>query len=272
MARFDFNVKREDGKEFKLAVIDITNEIRASSNNIYNTALQDALSKNFLLNAEIEKLLEIRQLNNPTLDEEQIETIRKNLVDMEKKLRSAIQDGQKMTQRQGKLIALAMKKERVKLYQVGKARSELFNKTAESYADNQRLLYFIYACTVDAENGDKYWSSFDEFKKDGASVVYSEASTNFFRSVSGVNLDFESQLYENKWLMRNKMLNSKLQFINSDGQTTDEDGRLINSEGRYIDSKGGFVDFYGNSIDSNGNLLMKDEWEEDIITKVGVSV
>lgn len=254
-----FTVKVGD-KEVKLKTMAVTQEVRLESQKHYVKALTESMSNGYQLRVEIERMLQAKGLMDTAQDEKDQFNIRKSIKDKEIELRTAVKSGRKMTKEEGRALAISIKEDRLKLNEIGSGVSGYFNNTAETYASNEQIQYFVYSCTVLAENGERYWPSFEAFKADVENPVYSQAIRELLTSMTGLDKDYERKLYENSWLIRMGFMNEKLQFINDKGQIVDTDGRLIDDKGRYVNSDGKYVDVYGNLVNENGDLLVPDLW------------
>ncbi len=243
-----------------LKIVPINAAVRFDSNKYYSKAFNEAIQSGLSLKIEIEKLLESRGLLDTSIEDKKDEEVRAKLKELEISLRKGIINNTKMTKEQGKAIALEMRKLRSGLGRRGRSLQDYFDNTVESYAENERLQFFIYATTVDAKTGNKYWKSFDDFKQDNSNTSRT-ASEKFVQALTNVNFDFEKEIYENKWLINRGFMNKDLQLIRQDGKLVDEEGRLIDTEGRFINESGGYVDMFGNPIDKDGKLLIEDIWD-----------
>jgi hypothetical protein len=255
MAKHEFTVGDKT-----LKVIRVTPEIRMESQKYFAKALNEAMENGILLRAEMEEHLANRGLLDSVADEAKAAQIRKAIKDLEIQLRQGIQDGRRMTKEEGKKIALQIREERAKLREIGTTVSNLLSNTAESYANNEQMQYFLYACTVDAKSGQRYWPTYESFKADTDSEAYAKSTGEFLSMMTGVDKDYERKLYEHQWLIKMKFMNEDLQLIDDQGRLVDSEGRLINKDGRFINANGDYVDIYGNPIDETGNLLIADTW------------
>lgn len=256
-----FSVQVED-KKVDLKMGKITPQIRLASQAVYAKALSEALEAGYPLKAEIDHTLESKGLLKFEEHYKKSEELRKKLRQMEVQLKSAVKDGRKMTKEEGKQLAFEMRKIRDELGSVGSDLTNWYNNTVESFASNKQTQYLIYACTLKGDSAQTYWPSFDDFEQDSSDSKL-EISTKIIYALNGISDDSpELKYYENKWLIKQKFVNDKLQPINAEGKLVDVDGRLIDENGRFIDTEGNFVDMYGNKIDTDGNLLAKDGWDE----------
>lgn len=258
-----FTVNIND-KEHEFKVCKISSEIRNKSQAVYSAALQREINNGAPVKAQIDKLLRKRGLLNDEEQEAQAEAVRKKLREMEIKLFSARNpDGSRMTREQGRELAMEMRKERRKVSNIGESINDLYSNTAEQVAQNEQLQYFIYACTLNAGNGKRYWNSYEEFLNDDESPVLGPATDNLLLMLSGVDKDYAKKFPENSWLIRRGYMNDKLQLVNPDGRLIDEEGRFINENGRFVNEAGEFVDQYGYRVDEDGKLLVEDGWEDE---------
>lgn len=257
-----FKTKNGD-KEVELKTIPVNSDIRNKSNEWYNKAFNDALDKGYLLRLEAEAVLAGRNLLDDDEDEKTILTLRKEIKDKEIELRSGKHQGKKMTPQMGYEWAISIKKLRQKLDAVGTNKTSFYKNTVESYAEDERFQYFIFACTVLASNNQTYWLNFEVFKNSMQDQAYADAVQSFIVVNLGFTNEREAELYENKWLKRMGFMNDKFQLINKKGHLVDEQGRLIDEKGRYVNDSGQYVDIYGNLVDEAGNLLVEDGWAEE---------
>lgn len=247
----------------KIKVVKVNKTIAWESNKYYAEAFDLSLNSGYMLRKQVEKVLEERGLNDFSSEYAKSDDLYKQLKELEIKLRRGVVGTRRMTKEEGKQIALEMRKIRKDLNSVGDDNSAYFNNTVEYYAENERLQYLLYACTVHADSGERYWKSFEAFKNapESDNELISKAMTALISNESGVSLE-KKDTYEESWLKRMKIVNELGQFINDKGQAVDEEGRLINSEGRFIDENGNFIDAYGNKVDKDGALLEPDTWVE----------
>lgn len=249
-----------DNKKLDLKIMTISPDIRLESQSYYSRAFDEAYKNGQKLRAEAEKMLQDRNLLDMEADQAKIEGLRKDIKNLEITLRKGLTGNRRMTKDEGRDIALHIKKLRGMIGEVGSSVSSFMNNTVESSAENERLQYFIYACTVFADNGQRYWKSYEAFKGETDSTVIEAATKTFLTSLSGVDTDYEKNLYENQWLRKMGYMNDQLQLIDSKGRLIDSDGKLVNSDGRYINENGDFIDAFGNPVDEKGNLLVEDSW------------
>lgn len=257
-----FTVTLSDGSTQSLITLPITPEIRLHSQRHYAKAWNEALSNGMPLRLEIERTLEAKNLLDTDSDERKLDRLRKEIRLKTKQLKSGVVDGKRIDKTQGRKLALEIRKLRKEVVEVGQSLTEMFSQSVENYAQNEQMQYFVYACTV-KEDGSPYWPSYDSFKDDTDSPVYAEAVKNFITSFTGIDLDYEKELYEVRWLIAMGYMDDELRLIDEKGRFVDLDGRLIDEKGRFINEDGALIDLEGNLIDENGNLLVEDAWGLD---------
>lgn len=253
-----FKTVDNDGNPLTLKIVPITNEMRYMSQSIYSETFAKGLISGLSLHLEVERMLESKNLMDTEADEKRRDALRKELRDNEVKLRKGVINGVRMTKEQGRALALRMRKTREEIQNIGATLLGYFKNTVEATSRDRQNQYLVFS-TVRRENGDLYWANFPEFEND-ASQARIDSTEQFMLSLYRMDKDFELKYYENAWLLRQKMINNKLQFIDEQGRITDENGRLINEKGQFIDSNGDAVDAFGYKIDEDGNLMEPDTW------------
>jgi len=257
-----FEVKVND-KNVSIKVLKVNKEISLSSAKFYSQAFEKALDNGLMLRKQVENMLKERGIYDSKIDEESFEDISKQLRDLEVKLRKGVHGNRRMSKDEGKEIALEMRKLRRKLSTIGSDTTDYFTNTVESVAENERLQYLIYACTVYADSGDNYWKSFEAFKDspETENELISKAMKALIQNESGIELSDRQDSYEDSWLKRMGFMNSKGQLVAKDGKIVDENGRWINEEGRFVNEQGQLVDQFGNLVNEKGDLLEPDTWD-----------
>lgn len=261
MNKVEFVTKVGD-VENKLMSVGVTNEIRSDSNKVYSAAFFEAVESGIPLTVEVEEMLRKKKLLDDEVDNKERESLIKQLRELEVQLRSAKLGNRRMSKVEGREVALKMKHLRIKLVGLSQTKSALFNNTAENIAENTRLNYYVYRCTLKQGSLEPYWKSYDEFKTDTENPVYGDAVKYFISLMTGLDNSSEKKLYENQWLVRMKFMDDNLQLVDDKGRFVDEKGKLIDKDGRYVSENGSFVDSFGNPLDTDGNLDIVDGWAE----------
>ncbi len=242
-----------------LELWEVTPKIQRESEVITNKAFQKGINEDkLLLAAEIDSILAKRNFDFEA-ESKQIDEISGKIRQATVELLAGKVNGRPITKLEGRALALSIQKLRQELDEVGQTRSALYQRTAERYADGERTSYTLYATIIDPKSGKPFFKSFEDFKENLNSPVVRDALDILVRRITNGNTNVEARHPENKWLIKHKFMNEKLQLINEKGHACDEDFRLIDENGYYINDTGQRVDKYGNRLDDNGELLIVDD-------------
>jgi len=252
-------------KEVELKSISISPDIRLESSKWYARAFDAALDNGCKLRLEVEKMLESRGLLDTKVEQAKATALKSDLRKKEVQLKSAKVDGKKINVDEGFKLAMEMQRLRRELQTIGSNTIDYFKDTVEAKADEERFQFFIYACTIVGETGERFWPSFEAYKNDKEAKYYGDIVTNFVKISLGMDTDLENVLYENKWLKKMGFVDSKGRFINKQGHLIDSDGKLINEKGQWVDAQNNVVDQFGNLIDIDGNLMVPDGWDLPVV-------
>jgi hypothetical protein len=254
----DFTTFEYDGKTY--VVRRPNNKVRRNSDAVYAQAYRDALKNGFLLDSEIDDLLEDRGFSRKAVGQRRNKLMKK-IRDMEVK----IAHGEFKSLEAGRDMCFQIADWRDELWDIDKARTELEAQTVERNAENRRFNYFAFAC-VTTEDGDSLWDDFEDFENDNSELA-TKAATELLMLVYGINQEASKEVVvnrvENRWLRKHGFMNDELQLIDKDGRLIDREGHTINEKGEYVDDDGHRVDLYGNRLDDEGNLLFLEDLEDE---------
>ena len=248
-SKFEF-----EGNKYK--VIMPTRKIREQSDSVYAKTFRAALADNYMLESEVDEILEQRGLSGETYDKKKTDLLKEM-----RQLEAILVNETYKSPEEGKSIALSIRKVRDKLEAIEKPRLELNQMTANSRAESRRFNYYAYAC-VRTDSGDKIWTSYQDYENDESDFAYVAANEvlKLMYSMTAETLDDMTALRtENIWLKNKGFVNDDMYFIDKDGNTVDSEGRRINEKGQYIDEDGNFIDKFGNALDENGKLIKKEK-------------
>lgn len=248
---FDASFTVNDGdKDVELEIKAATLNDQREAQKIYNQAFSDAVKSGSIVRARLDDLLKEQGLWD---DSKQIKfvTLQKKIMDSDKQLaRGGI------SLKQAKQIAVSMKKYREELRDLISVKTNLDSHTAEGQADNARFNYLVSACVVYKNNGNKYFKNYEDYLNRGSELVALTAAQKLAAIMYGLDSDFEKKLPENKFLIKYKLVNDKLDYIDDKGRLVDENGRLVDEFGRFINEDGKFVDIDGNLVNEDGDLVV----------------
>lgn len=233
--RVEFTVNDND-KETKLAIRALTYEDQEEANRVYSAKIASLLrekgNKKLLLRQELDNYL--REAGIWTdVDQTKINNL---YADIESLLGQLKKGGQKLST--GREICIKIIDKRKEIVQVTQKRQIFDNVTIEASADNERLDYIVYICTVYAENGEQYWQSFEDMKNDKSSNVYEKAYLEVMKNVFGIDAEYEKSLPENKWLKKYSFINNNLEYTDrKTGEKVDVTGRPVQELEKEIERK-----------------------------------
>lgn len=245
----------------KYTVIKPTNKIRKQSDAIYAKAYREAIGNGFLLNVEIDKILEERNLTDNDITKE-----RTKLVKQIRDLEVILAKEEYSSVEEGKEVAFKIKDLRSQLINADTAKSELNKLSADNLAENKRFAFLSYSC-ISSDDGKPVWSSFEEYEDDESPLAYKAASELLvlqYNIYQDNQKEVESHYTENVWLIKNGFMNDNLDLIDDKGRMIDRHGRLINDKGEFINEDGHRIDIYGNLLDDKGRIIFikQDKKEE----------
>jgi len=238
-------------KEFEIKAANLNEQREAQK--VYNQAFSDAVKSGSIVRARLDDLLKEQGLWD---DKKQLEfiTVQKQLADNEKQLSKG-----GISLKKAKSIAVEMKKLRDDLRELISVKSNLDTHTAEGQADNARFNYLVSACVVYKDTKKPYFTGYDDYINRSIEPVALIGAQKLASLMYGLDSDFEKKLPENKFLLKYKLVNDKLEYVDNQGRLVDQDGRLIDKDGRFINEEGKFVDQYGNLVNDSGDYVVEFE-------------
>lgn len=249
----DMNKKVFTVDGLELAIKRPTADIRTKAKLIYNKSWKEAVVNGSILKRNIEKEAEELGLWSKE-DEKKSDEIKNELRSLELKLRSGAKSYS--SKDEAKVDAFKMRELRNELLEINRAKDELYPYTAESYADDAQLKYFISQCCINNTSGAKYFKDYEDFVANSEGEIAQAALGAYFELMFSDVEDFQAQFYENQWLKENSYVDDKYRLINTEGKLVDLEGRLIDENGRYINEQNEYVDKLGNRVDENGNYVV----------------
>lgn len=175
-------------------------------------------------------------------------------------------DGSKMTLKQGRDLAIKIKKIIAERRDMLVERSSMENNTVEGQAENQYFNYLISCCTYTVyDNGkeEPYFKSLEDYlARSNTPEAFICASTLSSMLYSGLNLEQQKSYTENTFLMNYNFMDDSLHLLNEKGQLVDEEGRLINEFGQLVNDKGELVDEKGNVLSNEWGTFVDEDGNE----------
>lgn len=245
-----FTTKDEKDKPLELAVKRPNVEQSKELQKVWNRSFNEALANGAILRARINDVARRQGLWDDDKEKE-LSTLQKELYEIELKLGKGGNAG--LTKKAAKALAFRVREIRVEMRLLTAARNELDGKSAEAQAENEKFSYAVYLCTIYPDTGEKYFKDYEDFKSKENEQVALDAAKYLALLTYNLDPNYESDLFENKFLKTYGFVDEKLRLINKDGKLVDSEGRLIREDGRFINAKNELVDADGNLVDEQGN-------------------
>lgn len=257
-------------EKVKLVIKRPTNAILSQAQRVAAKAWTDCVRDGIMTKKELEKFMKKQGIWDADKDEAQTK-IAQEISDLEKQLFvGGTHKGSKLRASEGKDIAIKMRMKRNELRDLIAEKIALEQNTAESISDNSRFDFLVSSCTFH-ENGNKVYSSLEDYKDNADSDLGFAAATALASMLYSVDKDFESKLPENKFLKMFNFVDEDLSLVNDKGETVDLDGRKIDKNGYYINEEGKRVDKDGNILDEFGNYVPTLTYVDEKGKKIDIS-
>lgn len=254
MNRKEFTVEI-DGVQKNLCVRLPRTEDTQEADRIYATTVADMIKspKNPkpLLRSQLESFLRENKIWT-TEDEDKVRKLNSEITETLNKLRLG---GIKLSE--GREHAIQIIEKRKSILDIMAKRRTFDDTTIEAIAEDRRNDYLLFACTINPETSDRYWSSFEDFLQTKLTGVYNSVYKNFY-AVLGIDSDFEKKLPEAQWLTKYKFVDENLNFIDrKTGTFVDRNGQPLKQD---IEQSNTFMD-----ITNETNPFIDDETNEPIV-------
>lgn len=254
--------KGEDGQEVTIFLKHPTSADYAAaklySNKVAATITQQKTDDGkpaFLTRAKVRDLLTETGQWNAELEEELITTAR-TILELERKLAKG---GIKLSE--GKEAALLLRKLRDRQVQILTKTREMDTYTLEAQVENANFDHILFSCLLDDE-GNKLFSSVDDYRERGTQPYVFTAASKLAELMYGLETNNDTNLPENKFLVKYKFVDENLRLINKEGHLVDERGRKIDIKGRLVNDNDELIDTNGNRVTEDGEPL--EEFQEFI--------
>lgn len=247
------NTVDPDGKEIELIVNKPTGLQNSEAQIIFNTEWLKAESAGCIVRENVDEVAKRHNLWNDEV-KDQIRAIEKNILDLEKKLRS----GSKFfkTKLEARNAALTIRKLRGERLVLLSRRSSIDERTAESYAETMQRNYLISVCVVYSNNGKPYFTDLNDYIQRQDEKASQDAAQAFIELLYSNILDYEKKYYENQFLLKYGFVDDKFRLINENKELVDSEGRVIDESGRFI-KDGKFINIDGDEVDENGEYVIE---------------
>lgn len=244
-----------DGNDVELAVLKPSADIRISAQLHYNKAWRQSVESGSILLRNLDSVAEEQGIWDAE-KRRQVEDLEKQILASERQLMGGANNFASLDD--AKKCALEIRALRNKRLDVLRSKNELYQYTAESFADDVRVKYFVSQCTIYNDSGAKYFKSYEDFLNQVDSEVAVKAMTNYFELMYADFDTGEKDLYENKFLLKYGMVDDKFRLIDPVHRwlIDPETGKRIDEQGRYLTDDGQYCDRNGLLVNEDGSYLV----------------
>ena len=195
---------------------------------------------------------------------EDVERLENGMVDIDFDLADLQQQlekpkGKRPSAKEGREIALEMRRKRNKQIQLRTEYASIFRGCAENMAEDHKFEFLISRCTFN-QNDKRVYNSYEEYMDSTGDILAIEASRHLAELIHGVVLEHSKKLPESKFLLKYNMVDSEGRLINKKGEFVDSDMRLVDADGYYINEKGQRLDEDGEPI-VDEEVEYVDDWD-----------
>ena len=189
-----------EGKEREFLVRTPSLADQREAQKVYNQAFTDAIKSKSVVRAKLDDLLQDQGLWN---DEKQAKftTLQRDLLDGEKRLAKG-----GFSLNEAKDLAIKMKGIRDEIRDLISVRTSLDNHSAEGQADNARFNYLVSVCVVYNDTKEPVFKNMEDYLNRATESVAILGAQNLANMLYGLDNDYESNLPENKFLKKYKLI------------------------------------------------------------------
>lgn len=227
----EFTVKKADGTEVNLAVIRPNQELKHKAELEYNKAWGEYLRQGIIIEDTLWDILRKKKLWDDD-KQEKLDQIDKEIAECldqlpDDKGKVKVKGVTMKKAREAAIKLRGLRYERVGLLsQVTKHK----NNTCEGLAQTDQFNFLVWQCIVDPNTKKPYFSSLQDYKERSEDPDVNEAASQFANLYYGYDPDFDKNLPENQFLLKNKMCNTDLALIDRDGDLANVDGTKFKTE------------------------------------------
>lgn len=172
---------------------------------VYKTKYSEALRFGALTGAEASKIIESREIWNKEDDKKLAELF------LELSVQSKVlEDTNDLAE--GAALLNKMFDIRNQILKLNLKRNNILDNTAESYADDHRLQYYVVACTFD-ETNKKVFATLDDFLDQANSDLGKKALVKTIHLIANDGRDFLEDWPETVWKKKHGLLTDDLEPI-----------------------------------------------------------
>jgi len=249
-----FKTKDINGSELELAVRKTTVKEKVQSQLEYNKAWTIAEASGSAVQCQLDAIAERKGLWGES-QRTRVNELEQLITEGERKLRGG--SNSLASVEEGRVLALDIRRWRNERLELLLAKNNLYQHTAEYFADTARINYILSVVIINPVSGANYFVSTEAFIDKKDTDLGKDALQAYAELIQADAIDETGLLYENQWLLKYNFVDSKYRLINKEGHLISEDGLLVNEDGRYVDAEGRYTDKSGNLVDKDGNFVIE---------------
>ena len=241
----------KDGKKRFLVIKEPSSQDTMMADRIKSKVFYEGLNNNVPTNAEIEKILEERNIWSED-KQRKLGEITKDIADKEYQLTKG---GIKLSK--AKRIALAIRSARLDIRVMVMEKNQYYNNSAEGQAENQHFNCLLSRCLVYNDDRTPYFKDLEDYLTNEDGLIGMWGATHLAKTLYGIGQEAEKELIENEFLIEYDFVNSDLSLIDGEQKLVDTEGNLVDSFGNKIDKKGNILDGMGRPRDEHMKPIVK---------------
>jgi hypothetical protein len=133
--------------------------------------------------------------------------------------------------KEGRALAVKATDLRREVMSLSQRRQKFANTTVEYLSEQEYTQELIFRCTVNSENGKRFWETREDMEDDSTEDVYFKASDAINAVLYGVSTNFIKELPEFRWLQKYGFIDEQFRFVDrKTKEPVDENGVLVEKQ------------------------------------------
>lgn len=207
--------KTIDGKELALSLIQPSQKIMNEADRLYRLEFGKMVRDKALVNAEVAKIVEEREIFKDAFEEEYAGLLVKT-IELERKLEDDKEEVQK------KLHALELKTVREKMFDMNSQIQGIYRNTAEHLAEEIKMHFLTVHCVVNPATAEKFFADLDDFYARDDEPAVADALFAVYKFFYDLPNDLDSKYPENVYLQEQGVLDKEYKFIDKTEEKAEE--------------------------------------------------
>ena len=230
--------KKSDGTDVTVVVKKPTHSQLTDANFHASSVFNKAKNAKMCLRANLEDYLESEGIWTDK-HRKQLNELRDEIIFNLTCLQTGKKDGVKMKLSEARTMAIDTRNLRWRLNILEISKRDYDAYTVEGQAENARFDYLVSICLFD-EEGNPLFKDLDDYFEQAEEEYIVQAASKLANLVFG-NEDFEKNLPEHQFLIKNGLLDADLRYVDKKGNYINAEGKPVNKDGKLIDSAGNLL-------------------------------